>query len=257
MNTSPPPATPSAPLPPPGWQESDSAHFLDLGRVYTPRRDEIGTVFRDLIPAASDDAFLGVDLGCGGGWLTEAVLTTFTEARILALDGSPTMLEAAARNLVAFGRRVAFRPFRLEDPSWIAAIAGDLRCVVSSLVVHHLDGPGKQDLFRRVLDRLEPGGALLLCDIVEPTGAWGRHYLARAWDEEVERQSLELTGDLAAYEQFLADEWNIFEYPDPAVDKPSPLPDQLVWLREAGYEGVDAFWVRAGHAVYGGYKPGG
>jgi SAM-dependent methyltransferase len=241
----------------PGWQEADSQRFLDLGRIYTPRRDEIGTVVRDLIPAAIDDSFLGVDLGCGGGWLTEAILSHFAEARMLALDGSPAMLEAAARHLAPFGDRVMFRPFRLEDPSWIEASDEPLRCVVSSLVVHHLDGLGKQDLFRRVRERLEPGSALLICDLVEPTGPWGRHHMARAWDEEVERQSLELTGDLAAYEQFLADEWNLFDYPDPEVDKPSPLFEQLAWLREAGYEGVDAFWVRAGHAVYGGYKPEG
>ena len=254
MNT-PPPDRPTAPPPPPGWQEADSAHFLDLGRIYTPRRGEIGAAFCDLIPAATDDPFLGVDLGCGGGWLTGVILRHFPAARMLALDGSPTMLEAAARTLAPFSDRVTFRPFRLEDPSWIAAVAGEVRSVVSSLAVHHLDGPGKQDLFRRVHERLEPGGALLLCDLVEPTGPWGRRHMARAWDEEVERQSLELTGDLAVYEQFQADEWNLFEHPDPEVDKPSPLFDQLSWLRDAGYEGVDAFWVRAGHAVYGGYRP--
>jgi hypothetical protein len=35
---------------------------------------------------------------------------------------------------------------------------------------------------------------------------------------------------------------------------PSPLSEQLVWLREAGFASVDCFWLRAGHAVYGGYR---
>src|SRR5688572_23581662 len=98
----------------PRWQESDSQHFLDLGRIYTPRRDEIATVFRDLIPAATDDEILGVELCCGGGWLTETILRHFTAARMLALDGSPAMLEAAATHLAEFGDRVEFREFRLE-----------------------------------------------------------------------------------------------------------------------------------------------
>lgn len=238
-----------------GWQETDSRHFLDVGRIYTPRRDEIGTVFRDLIPAAEDDAFLAVDVGCGGGWLSETILRHFPAARVLALDGSPTMLEAAARQLAPFGERVAFRSFRLEEPAWIEAIAGDVRCVVSSLVIHHLDGPGKQALYRRLFERLEPGGALLICDIVEATGPWGRQHMARAWDEEVARQSLELAGDRSVEERFRADKWNLFHYPDPEVDKPSTLPEHLRWLDEAGFDGVDAFWVRAGHAVYGGYRP--
>ena len=64
-----------------------------------------------------------------------------------------------------------------------------------------------------------------------------------------------LTGDLRAYDEFLAERWNLFDHPDPDIDKPSPLPDHLRWLTEAGYVGVDAFWLRAGHAVFGGYRP--
>jgi len=30
--------------------------------------------------------------------------------------------------------------------------------------------------------------------------------------------------------------------------------DQLKWLEEAGFSAVDCFWMRAGHAIYGGYK---
>jgi len=44
-----------------------------------------------------------------------------------------------------------------------------------------------------------------------------------------------------------------YRFPDPA-DSPSPLFDQLVWPRDAGYEGTDCFWMRAGHAIYGGFK---
>jgi tRNA (cmo5U34)-methyltransferase len=48
--------------------------------------------------------------------------------------------------------------------------------------------------------------------------------------------------------------WNIYDHPDP-MDKPSTLPEQLRWLEEASFEGSDAFWARAGHALLGGYKP--
>ncbi len=80
--------------------------------------------------------------------------------------------------------------------------------------------------------------------------------MARAWDDEVKRQSHECTGSDDVYDQFVADQWNAFHYPDTSgVDLPSTLPDQLRWLAEIGYQGVDAFWVLAGHAVFGGYKP--
>jgi tRNA (cmo5U34)-methyltransferase len=40
------------------------------------------------------------------------------------------------------------------------------------------------------------------------------------------------------------------------VDKMSPLFDQLKWLEQAGFASVDVFWMRAGHAIFGGSKPG-
>jgi tRNA (cmo5U34)-methyltransferase len=32
--------------------------------------------------------------------------------------------------------------------------------------------------------------------------------------------------------------------------------DQLEWLELAGFSCVDLFWMRAGHAIFGGWKPG-
>lgn len=238
------------------WEEGDSAAFIDLGEVYTPRRAEIAGAFLDLIPAERDDAFTGVELGVGAGWLSEAILTRHPMARMVGLDGSAAMRETAAALLAPFGGRFEALPFRLEAPGWIETLPTPLRCVVSSLVVHHLDGDGKRRLFADLHARLEPGGALLLCDVVEPANAWGRRHMARSWNDEVERQSQELRGDRRAFDRFVADRWNFHEFPDPddEVDKPSRLVDQLGWLRDAGFTGVDAFWARAGHALFGGYR---
>ena len=86
-----------------------------------------------------------------------------------------------------------------------------------------------------------------------PSSEWERRHVARAWDDVVKRQSLEYLGDLRAYEFFVRERWNIYDYPDP-MDKPSPLFDQLRWLEEAGFRDAGVFWAQAGHAVYGGYK---
>jgi SAM-dependent methyltransferase len=239
-----------------GWQESDSAAFLDLGRILTPGRDEIARVLRDLVPARSDEPFVFVDIGTGQGWLSQQLLGHFAAAQAIALDGSPTMLRHAAELLAPFAGRFELRPFRLEEPAWLDALGSDIRCFLSSLVIHHLDGPAKQKLFAAIYRHLAPGGALLIADIVAPTSEQGRHYLAHAWDEEVRRQSLEFAGDLRAYGFFIEQRWNIYNYPDP-TDIPSSVPEQLGWLAEAGFSGIDVFWLRAGHAVFGGYKPTG
>ena len=238
------------------WREETSSQFIDHGRVLTPGRDEIGRTLLDLVPAAPDEAFVAVEIGSGQGWLSEALLRRFPRARVVALDGSETMRREAGRLLAPFGDRVELRPFRLEDPDWPGRLGAEVRCFLSSLVVHHLDGPGKRALFARLHERLEPGGALLLADIVAPTSERARRHMARVLDDEVRRQSLAFDGDLRAYEFFVASEWSFFDHPDDPIDQPSPLPDQLSWLAEVGFVGVDVFWARAGHAVYGGYKPG-
>ncbi|MHB8646060.1 MAG: class I SAM-dependent methyltransferase [Thermomicrobiales bacterium] len=236
------------------WQESDSASFLDRGRVYTPDRDTIARTFVDLVPAERDDAFVGVEIGHGQGWLMNAILGHYPQARMIGVDGSEAMRDAATAALAPHAGRFAVRPFRLEDDGWLAAITEPVRCFVSCLVIHHLDGPGKQALFARLYRHLEPGGALLIADVVEPTSMWGRRMMARAYDDIVRRQSLAFTGNLAAFAQFQADHWNIFSHPDPDFDKPSTVPEQLGWLTDAGFTGVDVFWAAAGHALFGGYK---
>ncbi len=38
-----------------------------------------------------------------------------------------------------------------------------------------------------------------------------------------------------------------------AYDQPSRLSDQLRWLTDAGFTGAGCFWMRAGHAIFGGF----
>lgn len=238
----------------PAWQEADSTNFIAFGAALIPYRDEIEHVLLDLVPAAPGEPVRAVEIGTGAGWLSDALLRRFPAARVVGLDGSPAMLSETAQRLAPFGDRVDLNPFRLEDPAWPDSVPGRVHCFLSSLVIHHLDGPAKRDLFARLFDRLEPGGALLIADILEPTSEPARRHMARSWEQAVRRQSLALYGDLRAHAFFMEERWNIFDHPDPG-DKPSPLPEQLQWLEEIGYTGVDAWWVAAGHAVYGGYKP--
>jgi tRNA (cmo5U34)-methyltransferase len=71
--------------------------------------------------------------------------------------------------------------------------------VVSALTVYHLDAAGKADLFRRVRSQLRPSGRFLLANVVVPDDP----------DDAVTPVG-------------------------PPHDKPSPVADQLDWLREAG-----------------------
>lgn len=79
---------------------------------------------------------------------------------------------------------------------------------------------------------------------------------AQQWDDAVRERSLSRRRDLVAFEYFQRSNWNLYSDPNPdPVDKPSPLYDQLNWLEKAEFIDVDAYWMKAGHAIFGGRKP--
>ena len=237
-----------------GWTEADSRAFIDDGAVFVPSRDEQVATLVGLIPARPAEAFSVVELGAGAGVLARAVLRAFPRCRYVALDGSAAMRERLAATLARHRDRVDIRAFDLAADDWRRALPARPRCVLASLVVHHLPAVGKRRLFRDLVRRLAPGGALLLADIVEPASAAARAAFAWQWDEAARRQSLALTGGLAAFERFQREGWNFYRGTPDAYDQPSRLDAQLRWLRQAGLATVDCFWMRAGHAVFGGWR---
>ena len=232
------------------WTEADSTYFLDHGRFYVPERDRQRRLIASLVPHLAG-ARLVVDLCCGEGLLSEAVLAAQPDAVVVGLDGSPAMREAAGRRLAAHGARFSTAPCDLHA---LELPAGEpLRAIVSSLALHHVPHARKEALYRRLHDALAPGGALLIADLVRPPTAAGREAAAAEWDESVRQADHAAGAGGAVCARFEADRWNWFRYPD-EVDHPAPLATELEWLREAGFADLDVPWASCGHAVYGGLR---
>ena len=239
------------------WSEEDSEIFIDLGEIFVPGRAEQMNALLDLIPARADEQFTIVELASGEGALAQAILERFHACQYVAFDGSAVMRQHMSERLTQFRDRLEIRPFELVQQEWRAKLAGNVRCVVSSLSIHHLFDEEKQQLFSELAGHLEPGGALLVADIIRPATRQIANLFAQQYDDIVRKQSLQLRGDLSGFEQFQQLKWNYFLHDYDSVDTndhPSCLSDQLLWLREAGFSVVDCFWMQAGHAIYGGYK---
>ena len=238
---------------PDGWTEDDSSNFIDYGRYFVPERElQIATIC-DLVPPAPGP-FRIVELCSGAGLLARALLDRFPDARLHAFDGSAVMLDATRKAAGEHAGRLTTAAFDLAATDW-RALGGSARVVVSSLAIHHLDGPGKRALYAALAAVIEPGGALLVADLVQPATDLGVGLAARTWDDWVRRRALELDGKLDAFRHFQQSHWNYFADDDPdPIDQPSPLAQQLTWLREAGFESVDVHWMKAGHAIFGGRK---
>ena len=235
------------------WTNNDSNKFLGMADVITPSRAEQMMMLASLIPATDNESFQVVELGCGGGELASVMLGKFKSSQYLGLDGSTVMLDAARDRTRSFGNRAHYQQFDLAGHEWRQQLPRSVRCFVSSLVVHHLTDEGKQTLYRDLYDALEPGGAVLLIDIVMPQHPIAQRAVGALWDTIVREQSMLMTGTNKIFEEFMTDGWNCYSHPD-EMDRPASLFHQLQWITEIGFTDVDCFWQRAGHAVFGGYK---
>jgi tRNA (cmo5U34)-methyltransferase len=152
-----------------------------------------------------------LELGIGTGETARRVLRGRPGARLTAIDSSPEMLDRARERIPGATLAVA----RLED----ALPTGPFDLVVSALAVHHLDGAGKRDLFRRVFEVTRAGGLFVLADVIVP--------------------------------ERLAD---VVTPIDGVYDLPDRLDDQLEWLAEAGFE-AGPVWVDRDLAVVRASRP--
>ncbi|MEV4121655.1 class I SAM-dependent methyltransferase [Micromonospora sp. NPDC049645] len=235
---------------PTGWQVTDTELFLRYGDAFVPRRaEQFATICALLDPLPYPRV---LELGCGAGLLTAVLLNRMPTVTVTAVDASAEMVALARARLGTFGDRVTVDVADLTDQDWRSGTWG---AVVTSLAVHHLDDAKKQDLFRAVYDLLVPGGLFVQADMFLPATAATVAVAAGQWDALVEAQSQAEYGDARAYDAFHSARWNTFHHPDP-VDQIVPLADQLRWLTEAGFAGVDVAWALVGHAVLTATRPG-
>jgi len=216
-----------------------------------PDRERQIELLCSLVPAGPNPFHI-LELCCGEGLLAEALLTLYPKAIVRGLDGSEEMLMRARERLAPFGARATLESFDLAAPGW-RNLPEPAAAVVSSLAIHHLDGEEKRRLFLDVYNMVADGGVFLVADLVLPDDEHALAVAADEWDHAVRERSLSIDGNTDAYDRFRESHENIFRYPDP-MDKPSSLFDQLKWLEQAGFADVDAHWVKAGHAIFGGRK---
>jgi len=241
------------PTDPAGWDEETSRIFIDYGRYIVPERAHQMQIIATLLSYLDGPSVI-LELCCGEGLLAEVLLDSFPAFTIQGLDGSVEMLRQAGERLTRFGNRFRCSLFDLTYETWRKPEIA-VNAVVSSLAIHHLTGPQKQELFFDVYRMLEDGGVFVVADLVEPINDTGKRLAAKTWDEVVRRQSFEIDGNTEAFDFFERERWNTFWYLDPEdIDKPSPLFDQLKWLEQAGFVNVDVHWMLAGHAVFSARK---
>ena len=231
-----------------GWSEDDSALFQDYADFFIPFRQGQSEMVVALLGPAPPGPARAVELCCGDGRLSAAILAAYGGCQVTAYDGSDAMRQAATARCAEFGERFAVQAFDLAAPDW-RTFAEPVDAVVSSLAVHHLDTTEKRALFADMAKVLNPGGQLIIADLIEPQSAQAWALAAQQWEADVARRA-EAAGRPEALEAFRTSDWNFFAdmTPDP-LDKPSSIAEHLDAFRAAGLEAADTHWLYAGHTV--------
>lgn len=191
------------------WSSSDHA------REYLARADSIAhrhegeAALLEFIPATVRRV---LDLGAGDGRLLALVKGEHSEVEAVALDFSPTMIEAARQRFAA-DLTVTVRKHNLDHP---LPSLGKFDAVISSFAIHHVVHERKRALYAEIHGLLNPGG--VFCNL-----------------EHVASPTPRL------HEEFLHSIGFTVETEDPS-NKLLDFETQLRWLREIGFTDVDCHW---------------
>src|SRR4051794_21459662 len=111
-----------------------------------------------------------LDVGCGTGNLSFAVLAAQPDARVTGLDPDEDALRRAAHKALRRG----LSPTLVQGyADRIPAEDASLDHVVSSLALHHVDDDGRTAFARDALRALRPGGRITIADFGGPSSNAG------------------------------------------------------------------------------------
>jgi|CXWL01.1.fsa_nt_gi tRNA (cmo5U34)-methyltransferase len=234
-----------------------SAYSADRAKSYEELiRESVGPIYDAALGAVAEAVCLlsrrrsprVLDLGAGTGNTTARMREAMPSAPLVGLDGSAHML-ALARKRFAADKLVSFVEGDFGSPDWMKEL-GTYDAVISTGAIHHLDAAGKRRLFGQVFLVLNDGGVFVCGDPLQGASKNLERMYENAWVRLIQRnlsrsrKNVSLESIRARHRQIQKDEGDI----------PSPLEDQLGWLRQAGFKQVDCYWKHFGFAVFGGIK---
>jgi SAM-dependent methyltransferase len=159
----------------PGYVDEWIAHDLE-------REDRRRPLLARMMAAAPfpHDAKLRVlDVGCGYGAVTDAVLGAFPNASITLQDFSPVMLDRARKHLAGRAGPIAYVQGDLTDDRWNERVGGPFDLAVSGIAIHNLrDMKAIAAVYRAIHGLLVPGGCFLDSDHFAHAGGTDAHLTA-------------------------------------------------------------------------------
>jgi SAM-dependent methyltransferase len=156
-------------------------HWTESISRYRPERKRLFEVFAAEAKRIKKGALSVLELGCGPGFLAEALLKSCEIARYTLLDFSPQMLDLSGACLAKFQDRTVFIQADFKKADWAAGIRAGFDLIVSLQAVHELRHASRiPKLYAQLHSLLAPGGTILICDHVNsssPCGHRAAHFM--------------------------------------------------------------------------------
>ncbi len=228
---------------------SVAATYLEGVRAAIPLAQEQIEVMLRLLAASSPSPRRFLDLGCGDGVLSVAILNRFPEAQATLLDFSATMLEAAENRLQRHKTSVRFVSADYAAPAWLDSVAtgASFDAIVSGYSIHHQPDARKRELYGEIFRLLAPGGIFVNIEHVSSPSPWVAAVNDDLFIEELRRhQPDKAREEIAETYYYRADK---------AANILAPVELQCQWLRELGFIDVDCYMKIFELAVFAGRRP--
>jgi ubiquinone/menaquinone biosynthesis C-methylase UbiE len=231
------------------WKASAlAATFLEGVRGAIPLAEEQIDIMLRLVSASGAPVRRFLDLGCGDGVLSAAVLRRFPEAEAVLVDFSSAMLDAARARLAAHAGAVRFVDADYGLASWLEPVAGQpYDAVISGYSIHHQPDSRKREVYREIFELLAPGGVFVNVEHVASASPW-----AAALNDELFIERLHAHHPERSRAEVVE---TYYARPDKGSNILAPVETQCGWLREIGFTDVDCFLKIFELAVFGGRRP--
>jgi len=188
-----------------------------------------------------------LDLGCGDGIITHALLSIDRSIRATLIDGSDDMLQRAKERLKDFPD-MNFQHRSFQDILKSGQLDTAYHFIVSSQAIHHLSSDEKCKFYEMIYLHLHPNGFFVNIDVtIAPDDSLEQWYM-KLWQEWMNMENTTLGKT--------ADPFNdvISRYKEAVENRPDTLESQLNVLKDVGFRNVDCFYKYGIFAVFGGMK---
>ena len=189
-----------------------------------------------------------LDLGCGDGVLSAAILGTYPQAQGVLVDFSAPMLAAAGARFAQQTGSVQLMNADYRFASWTDKVAdyGPYDAIVSGYSIHHQPDARKREVYGEIFDLLAVGGMFVHIEHVESSSAW-----VASIHDEVFVDHLHWFHKEKSREEVAE---TYYRRPDKAANLLTSLELQCQWLREIGFTDVDCYLKVFELAVFGGRR---